>query len=268
MGLPLLNRAVLTFHQQRKKLHTWRARRKNANCSSDLGNFERKVFSQFGEDGLIEEILNRIGEGTKFAVEFGIETGVECNSRNLIENRGWSAVLMDGSPENIAAARRLYSGKPVRAIDCFITVENIIDLFVSAGVPTAFDLLSIDVDGNDYWLMAKVLERYSPRVLVVEYNARWVPPREWVVPYDPGFVWDFSVFFGASLQSLTNLAERHGYRLVACSNLGVNAFFVRSDLADKFPTAHRGASYHYRAPLYARGFGHPVRAPNRSDRCR
>jgi hypothetical protein len=259
-GIPLLGFLIVKFHQQRKKYYTARNRRRDARSPSDLRNFERKVYSQYGEDGAIEEIFRRLGEGTKLAVEFGIENGTECNTRHLIENRGWSAVLIDGSREYVASASQLYAGKPVQVLERFITVENILGIFAEARVPSEFDLLSIDVDGNDLWLWEQVLTAYRPRVVVIEYNGRWMPPVEWAMPYNPSHSWDGSVYFGASLQSLTNVGRNGGYQLVGCSSVGLNAFFVREDLVDDhFPTADRGASYHYAAPLYCRGFGHPVR---------
>jgi hypothetical protein len=217
------------------------------------------VFSQYGEDGILKEIFDRIGEGTRFAVEFGIETGVECNTRNLIENQRWSSVLLDGSPSNVISARTLYAQQLVKVVESFLTVENIIQVFDSANVPIEFDLLSVDVDGNDYWLLKEILKFYRPRVLVVEYNGRWVPPVKWVMGYDPNHVWDGTAYFGASLQSFTEMVASFNYKLVGCTSIGLNAFFVRSDcLGDHFPSSDFGPSYHYTAPLYTSGYGHPL----------
>jgi hypothetical protein len=249
-------------HRLRKKYYKVRNRRRDERSPSNLCNFERKVYSQFGEDGIIEEIFRRLGEGTRFTVEFGIEDGNECNSRYLIQDRGWSALLMDGSAKFVALAQELYQDKPVVILERFVTVENIGSIFAEAGVPGEFDLLSIDVDGNDFWLWEQILKAHSPRVVVIEYNGRWVPPVEWVMPYDPTHEWDGSVYFGASLQSLANLGARGGYKLVGCSSMGLNAFFVRQDLiGDLFPTVDRSVKYHYAAPRYRPlGFGHPVNA--------
>jgi hypothetical protein len=179
-----------------------------------------------------------------------------------VEARGWSALLIDGSPEYVASARSLYAAKPVGVLERFLTVETILDVLAEAGTPRDFDLLSVDVDGNDYWLWEKILSAYRPRACVVEYNGRWPPPTRWVLPYDPSHRWDLSVRFGASLQSLADLGARSGYALVACDSSGTNAFFVRDDLlGSHFPSAGRGASYHYAAPLYSPGFGHPPRPP-------
>lgn len=103
------------------------------------------------------------------------------------------------------------------------------------------------------------MSSYRPRVVVIEYNARWPPPTEWVMPYAPSHRWDGSVRFGASLESMAKLGEAHGYSLVACNLAGNNAFFVQRDLlGDHFPDHDKGTGYHYAAPLYGSGFGHPV----------
>ena len=259
-AVPPLRWAVDKIHQQRKKRYMSVERTRDRNSPTDLRNFEQKIFSQYGEDGIVEEIFGRIGEGGRFVVEFGIEDGSECNARNLIENRSWAALLIDGSPADVEAARALYSGRPVRVLERFITAENILSIFEEAEAPIEPDLLSIDVDGNDYWLWKAILGRYRPRVVVIEYNGRWVPPKKWVMPYDPEHRWDGTLDYGASLASLANLGKEHGYALVGCGFAGLNAFFVREDLlGDRFPSAVRGTSYHYAAPLYGMGFGHPLR---------
>ena len=259
-ALPPLRRAIDKVHQQRKKFHMAAERRRDRRSPLDLRNYERQAFSQYGEDGIIEEIFRRIGDGGRYVVEFGIEDGSECNSRNLIENHSWGALLIDGSPGFVEAARARYAGRPVAVLERFITVENICSLFEEATVPREPDLLSIDVDGNDYWLWRAILGVYRPRVVVIEYNGRWVPPRDWVMPYKADHRWDGSLYYGASLSALVKLGAEHGYTLVGCGFAGLNAFFVRDDLlGDHFPSASRGTSYHYAAPLYGTGFGHPLR---------
>jgi hypothetical protein len=257
--LPWLELAIRKAHSLRKRYYMGRARARDRRSPLALRNFERKVYSQHGEDGIIAEIFRRIGEGGKYAVEFGIEDGSECCTRLLFETRGWAGLLIDGSPDHAAAARRLYAGQPVRVLERFLRVEDILATFAEAGVPPAPDLLVIDVDGNDYWLWERILQAHRPRVVVIEYNGRWVPPREWIMPYDPAHRWDLSLAFGASLESLAKLGSRHGYQLVACGFAGINAFFVRADqVGDHFPDAGKGSAYHYAAPLYGTGFGHPI----------
>ncbi len=146
----------------------------------------------------------------------------------------------------------------MRICNAFITRENIVALFEQTDVPNDLDLLVIDIDGNDYWVWQE-LRRYQPRVAVIEYNASYPPPREWVMPYDPDYVFDGTNYAGASLASLDLLGRNLGYCLVGCDPDGVNAFFVREDLVeDKFVHADGGATYHWVSPkFHALFFGHP-----------
>lgn len=235
----------------------------NKRCSSEsLCNFESKVYSQNGEDGIIDEIFKRIGEGDKFAVEFGVEDGSECCTKNLLVNHGWKGLLIDGSEESVQIAKDAYSDFDLVDIVCsFITVENILNIFDDSNMPKSPDLLVVDIDGNDYWILKQILSAYSPRVVVVEYNAKWIPPKQWVMPYNPEHCWDGSAHFGASLAALTKLATQYGYSLVGCESRGVNSFFVRDDLLkDKFAAGNKGAAYHYVPPNYGSGFGYPLRS--------
>lgn len=218
---------------------------------SALAHHGAHFFSQKGEDGMILEIFRRIGEGGKYAVEFGISSGEECCTRNLFANHGWRGLGMDGGAEAIEKARQIFAGLPVRVGQHFITRENIVPLLRQYDVPEEPDLFVIDIDGNDYWVLAAALAHYRPRVIVAEYNARWTPPTEWVMTYCPDHYWDWTWYSGASLTSLAKLCQAHGYSLVGCDECGVNAFFVRDDqLQGRFPDASFGARYHYVPPAY------------------
>ena len=131
-----------------------------------------------------------------------------------------------------------------------MTAENVQELLEGAGVPDEFDLLSLDVDRNTYWIWA-ALRRYHPRAVVVEYNAAYPPEQEWVVPYAAQEIWDGSLNFGASLKAYEKLAAELGYCLVGCELAGVNAFFVRQDLcgAELFRAPYT-AENHYEPPRY------------------
>ncbi len=225
---------------------------------ANLRNHERRVYSQNGEDGIIEEIFRRIGTTNRNFVEFGIEDGTQCNCRNLIENEGWSGLWIEGSPELARAARQRFTAWPVQVRNSFVTVDNIVGLLREAAVPSDLDLLSIDIDGNDYWLWEEIARQYAPRVVVIEYNASVTPGIDRVMPYDAAFVWDGSDRYGASLDALERLGKRLGYVLVGCDSNGVNAFFVsRSAAGNAFPDAGRGSRYHYVSPKYGGAyFGH------------
>jgi hypothetical protein len=142
----------------------------------------------------------------------------------------------------------------------FITAENITPLLEKYGVPDSFDLLSIDIDGSDYWVW-KAITKHRPRAVVIEYNASVSPAESRVIEYDPEFRWPRTDYFGASLLALKKLGEVKGYTLVGCDSRGVNAFFVDDTLVDgRF--VRTGIETLYRPPTYGSGAGHP-RDPER-----
>jgi hypothetical protein len=222
-----------------------------------LDPFELRVFSQNGEDGVLAEILARIGVGERHFVEFGVETGVEANCVFLADVLGWSGLFLEGDAQLHAALERKYRGNDrVRTIAAVVTPENLESLLGAAGTPSEPDVMSIDVDGHDYWIWAS-LERYRPRVVVIEYNSALDPGRRLVQPADTDAGWDGTDFFGASLGALRDLADSKGYALVHTELCGVNAFFVRRDLAEgRFPAPElvsaRGAPNYFHS-----GRGHP-----------
>jgi hypothetical protein len=211
-----------------------------------LVNFEQRFFSQNGEDGIIQEILRRIGVTNRYFVEFGCETGVETCCRYLLETCEWRGLWIEGNEASAQLARSRFASLLVQILNRFLTKENILPIFAEAGVPEEFDLLVIDIDGNDYWLWQTISTRYSPRIVVIEYNPAFTPGEHWVMPYNPTHRWQRDWYSGASLKALARLAaqlaarlaRKRGYELVACDSNGVNAFFVRRDLlSDKFSDA-------------------------------
>ncbi len=209
---------------------------------TDLKRLERygyKVYSQNEEDGMIAEIFNRIGTTNRFFIEFGVQNGLECNTHYLLF-QGWEGVFMEGGAkycEQIAKnfKQPIERGK-LTLLNAFITAENINDLIsqTKAKDLVEIDLLSIDIDGNDYWVF-EAINVIKPRVVVIEINAKFPPPMEYIMPYNPSYVWDGSDAQGVSLESITKLANKKGYQLVGTDLKGVNAFFVRKDLCgDKF----------------------------------
>ena len=206
----------------------------------NLNRFEFKVYSQNGEDGILQAIFSKIGTTNKYGVEFGVQDGMERNTRYLCEKKGWTCLLMDAGDNYSTMIKKE-----------FITAENINQLFEKYAVPELFDLLCIDIDGNDYWVWMSLDNRYAPRVVVVEYNASIPPQESKAIAYDPQFRWDGSDYFGASLLALTKLASAKGYTLVGCDRQGVNAFFVRNDLIQGsfVPSDIKTL---YRPPLYGK----------------
>lgn len=215
----------------------------------DVRGFESRRFSQNGEDGIIEEILRRIGTDTRYFVEFGVETGVECNCAALARLQGWRGLFIEADPAMSEQLRQNYRSFPeVSCAESFVTSANIEDLLEKYRVPAQFDVLSIDIDGNDYWVW-RAIHQWRPRLAVVEYNASKAPLDRWVMAENSQHQWDGTSYFGASLASLMALGRQKGYTLVGTTSNGVNAFFVRDDLIqDRFPDA--ALLYHYSPPRY------------------
>ena len=198
-----------------------------------LNRHEYQVYSQNGEDGIIEAIFDRIGTTNRVFVEIGVQDGLECNSTWLLL-KGWSGYWLEGNPKSVEAIQDKFSGpinkRQLKVQQGFITAENVEALLQENGVPIEFDMLSIDIDGNDYWVW-KAIDQVNPRVVVIEYNALFRGNVKWVMKYNPTHIWDGTSYFNASLKSLELLGDSKGYCLVGCDFLGINAFFVRRDLA-------------------------------------
>lgn len=190
-----------------------------------LNDFENKKYSQFGEDGITEKIFEIIGFTNKTYLDFGA-TETENNSEVLHKEYGFSGTLWNGGDISCE-----YSTVHKE----FITNENILDLCKKYKVPDEFDFLSIDIDGNDWYIWKTICENYKPRVVVIEYNASFPPPQDKNIVYDPEFDWSstHSCYYGASIQAMYNLGRKLGYSLVGVSNMGVNLFFIRDDVVEK-----------------------------------
>lgn len=229
--------------------------------SRRLNKHEYQVFSQNGEDGIIAEIFNRIGTTNKYFIEFGVENGLECNSLNLLY-KGWNGLWIEGSEQDCKNInirfKDLIEEDRLKVQNGFITAENIEAYFDKAGAPLAPDMLSIDIDYNDYHVW-KAIDKYKPRVIAIEYNSVFRPDTHFVVKYNANRMWDRTSFFGASLLALEQLGIEKGYCLVGCVFTGSNAFFVRKDLVGDLFEAPFTAENHYepnRDFLYYRA-GHP-----------
>lgn len=225
---------------------------------------ENSVYSQNGEDGILQHLFSEIGTGSKQFVEFGVEDGTECNSAFLSIEMGWSGLLMDGSDENARRGRIFYDAmiphRPGAVVfkRAWITRENINGLIEESGFRGEIDLLSVDIDGNDYWVW-QAIDVVQPRVVVVEYNATFGPDRAVTVPYEADFdrrkKSPTHFYHGASLAALEKLGRAKGYRLIGCESTGVNAFFVREDvMADHFHAFSARDAYIPQRARLLRGF--------------
>jgi len=203
-----------------------------------INRYESSLHSQNGEDGIIRYIFSVIGFESRYFVEFGFGAH-QCNSLRLLLHERFEGLLMDGSEEqccifNLSCKKMQLNN--VLAVNAFIDVTNLQKLIVQNNVPDEIDFLSIDVDGNDYWLW-EILDCINPRVVCIEYNSGIGPDYSWSTPYSADFE-RFSAhpsgfFAGASLKALESLGQRKGYRLVACDSTGTNAFFIRKDISAK-----------------------------------
>lgn len=226
-----------------------------------LIRFGYKVYSQNDEDGIIREIFSRIGTTAKTFVELGVGDGLENNTAALLLE-GWTGLWIDASEQSIHAIQRhlpdvIQSGR-LKAVRAFLTKDNIDDVIAQNSATEEIDLLSVDIDGNDYHVL-HALHCVTPRVIVIEYNAKFPPPVSYCMPYDESNAWQGDDCFGSSLAFLETHID--GYRLVGCNITGSNAFFVRNDLvADHFLEPFTAENHYEPARYYLTEFssGHPA----------
>lgn len=214
---------------------------KRSSASSFLNRQEYRVFSQHREDGVIAYLLDLIDDDTGKFVEFGFAAD-QCNCLNLAVNRGASGLFMDGSQVKCSSAIEAYKKLGLDKIDIqnvFINRDNLDSLISESGITGEIDVLSLDVDGNDYWFW-QTIKCIEPRIVVIEYNATFGPDKAVSVPYDAEFVrYDVhqsGFYHGCSLAAIEHLGKEKGYRLIGVDETGVNAFLVRKDLCKELPT--------------------------------
>ncbi len=201
---------------------------------SDLSEVEFSVFSQSGDDGIIQYLINTLDIKEKFFIEFGVQNYIESNTRFLLMNDNWSGLILDGSEEHINFIRNdyYYWAYNLRAKKLFITKDNINQAFEEEKVSGEIGLLHIDIDGNDYWIW-KAIHVVNPVIVIVEYNAGFGADRSITVPYRHDFerynAHYSGLYYGASLQAFCDLAEEKGYAFVGSNLNGNNAYFVRKD---------------------------------------
>jgi hypothetical protein len=214
----------------------------NNNPLPAFRDVEFRCFSQNGEDGILLYIFSLIGTTSRKSIELCAGDGIECNTANLIINHGWEGLLVDGNASYVCAGKDFY-GKcketflcPPTFVHSWVTAENVNALIIDNGFEGEIDLLSLDMDGVDYWIW-KAIDCVQPKVVALECRPEWGPNRSVTVPYKPDFYVDlkgktWAAYGGASLPAFVKLAKEKGYRLVGSTRLLFNVFFVRDGLGE------------------------------------
>jgi hypothetical protein len=221
------------------RMASWQVRARK--IIPNLQEVEFRVSSQWGQDGIIDWLTERAGIPftAQTFIEFGVEDYRQSNTRFLLQNRNWRGFIMDGHPAVVAAVKsdNLAWRHDLTARSAFITRENINDLISGAGFGGEIGLLSIDLDGNDYWVW-EALHTVRPIICICEYNAVFGDVHPICTPYDQYFnrtkAHPSNLYFGASIAALRSLAAKKGYRFVGTNSEGNDAFFVREDYAGRF----------------------------------
>lgn len=202
---------------------------------SSLSDVEFSVFSQWGEDGIIEWIIQRLPGIPQTFIEFGVEDYKEANTRFLLVHRNWRGLVIDGSEENVKNIKHDYVSwrHDLTSISKFITKDNINALINNTFSSAELGLLSVDIDGNDYWVWESI-DCIKPWLVVAEYNSAFGDVYPITVPYRDDFqrakAHFSNLYYGASIKSLEHLAKQKGYVLLGSNGAGSNAFFIREDL--------------------------------------
>jgi hypothetical protein len=232
----IILQALLVARQNRKLLEL-----------QEFADVEFSAFSQWGEDGIIDWLISKIPGIPKTFVEFGVENYREANTRLLIQLRNWRGLVIDGSSRNIQDIRGqdISWRHQLLSLSEFITRNNINQLICGAGIKGEIGLLSIDIDGIDFWVWQSITT-ISPAIVVCEYNAVFGDLYSVTVPYRDDFdrtkAHHSNLYFGASLPALIYLAREKGYTFIGTCTAGVNAFFVRNDIAFEITKCIRSIS--------------------------
>jgi hypothetical protein len=195
---------------------------------------EYKVYSQFGDDGIIQYLIHNTKIKNPLFIEFGVENYIEANTRYLLINNNWTGLVIDCNQKHIEYIKRddIYWKYDLTAIHAFVTKDNINSIIAENGYAGEIGLISIDIDGNDYWVWDSI-NVVEPVIVVIEYNSEFGFEHAVTIPYDPQFdrtkAHYSNLYFGASLKALCQLADRKGYYFVGSNSNGCNAYFVRKE---------------------------------------
>ena len=239
LGVKLLNNEQVA---QKSLMQQWRMLpTKGKSVLPSLADVGFRKYSQFEEDGILLYIFSLIPPINRWCVEICAGNGRECMTANLIVNHGWWGHLFDGDERNVQDGKRFFANHkdtfllPPRFTHAWVTAENVNELIEKSGVTGPVDLLSLDIDGMDYWVW-KAISVIQPQVVVCETHNQIPPDQALTVPYDPQFTFKSEDFRGASLAAMCKLGRRKGYRLVGTHRFGFNAFFIKNGIGeDLFP---------------------------------
>lgn len=203
--------------------------------SKDFLKSQFRVFSQWGEDGLLQYLVSNIKFCNNKFIEFGVEDYYECNTRFLLSNNKWSGLVIEGDEEYVKKIKSdpIYWSSDLKAVNHFITTDNINEIIERNGFAGDIGILSIDIDGNDFWIF-KAINVVKPDLIITEYNSHFGSKYPLSVPYDKSFVRSkkhySNIYYGASICAFNELAKEKGYSLIASNNVGNNLFFLRNDI--------------------------------------
>ena len=244
--------SIRTYEERFNKIDLALGRIESRQCKSidskDILDYEFKVSSQWGEDGIIQYLVNNIEIENKIFVEFGVEKYTESNTRFLLQNNNWKGLVLDGSEENINYIKNdpIYWRYNLKAECAFIDKDNINDLISRNGINGDIGILSVDIDGNDYWVW-EAIDCISPRIVICEYNSHFGSKNKVSVPYDKSFVRNqkhySNIYYGASIAAFEYLAIKKGYSLITSNSSGNNVFFVRNDLLKNLKVSSSEEAY-------------------------
>ncbi len=214
----------------------------------NIQDAEFKVFSQFGDDGILQYLVEQTRPEVETFIEFGVQDYSEANTRFLLLNNNWRGLILDGDLQAMTAlhSKDIYWRHDLTCEGAFITRENVNQLFSDNGFSGEIGLLSVDIDGNDYWVW-EAINVVNPVIVTVEYNSVFGAEHAITIPYDPAFnrtsAHSSNLYWGASLKALCVLAEKKGYSFVGCNSAGNNAHFVRKDKTGKIPVINVEQGY-------------------------
>lgn len=205
--------------------------------SKDILKSQFKVFSQWGEDGLLQFLISNIQFCNNKFIEFGVEDYTESNTRFLVSNNQWTGLVIEADANLVEKIKKdtIYWSSNIKAVNHFITKDNINEIIEKNGFAGDIGILSIDIDGNDYWIF-KAINIVNPDLIIIEYNSHFGNKLPLSTPYDDSFVRSkkhFSnIYYGASIRALNDLANEKGYSLIASNNVGNNLFFLKNNLIE------------------------------------